>query len=196
MNSKSLSVPLFILCMTALTLHPAPAQAHLIGGSGLLSGLSHPLFGLDHLLTMVAVGVIGTRLGGKMAFVLPLVFVTFMTLGGIAAVSGIDLPFAEAGIAISVLFLGTVIAVDRKIPLGAALATIALFAIFHGHAHGDELPHIAHPAAYFTGFILSTALLHLSGIAIGIYAGKTLKTENALRLAGVGMSIAGIAFLF
>lgn len=186
---------IFLLLIIALFVLPSPASAHLIGGNGFMSGVTHPLFGLDHLLAMVAVGVISTQLGRRAIWIVPATFVITMVIGGMLAIAGVRLPFVETGIALSVLFLGIVIAVSKKFPLLGAMACVALFAIFHGHAHGEEMPGIANPALYALGFVLSTTLLHISGVFIGHYAKKTTFSTNLLRYSGAIMSLVGLFFL-
>lgn len=185
-------LPILIMGLFAL---PQGAHAHLIGGNGLVSGVTHPLFGMDHLMAMVAVGIISTQIGSKTIWKVPATFVLFMVVGGLLAISGISLPMVEIGIALSVLLLGIFIAFAKNIPANLAILCVALFAIFHGHAHGTEMPAIAHPALYASGFIASTALLHITGVLIGHYARKTRFTLEVLRYAGVGMSMFGFILL-
>lgn len=182
----------FLFFLTAFTV---TAQAHLIGGNGFEDGLTHPLFGLDHLLAMVAVGIISTQFKGKWIFIVPAIFVSAMVLGGTLAIAGIGFPAVETGIGISVLVFGTIIAFYRKIPLKWALACIVLFGLVHGHAHGKELPLIADPVLYIAGFILSTAALHLCGVITGHFAKKTVLTTMALRASGALAGLAGLMFL-
>ena len=173
------------------------AAAHLIGGNGLSSGLAHPFFGPDHLLAMVAVGIISTQAGGRKGIIaVPMAFVASMVFGGALAIAGIPLPAVETGIGISVLVLGIMIAFSKKIPMKWAIACVAIFALFHGHAHGEELSAISNPALYVFGFVFSTAVLHITGALVGHYAKKTEFTFNALRAAGALMAIAGLFFLF
>jgi len=191
----SYSLKLFFSLAVLLLITPSPAEAHLIGGNGFASGATHPLMGLDHLLAMVAVGIISTQVGGRAIWTVPATFVSFMVIGGLLAIMGMSLPFIEAGIAISVLVLGVGIALSKKFPMAIAMGCVALFAIFHGHAHGEEMPLIASPVLYYAGFIISTTLLHISGVLIGLNAKKTQFSSVALRLSGVAMSLAGVFFL-
>ncbi len=174
---------------------PYAASAHLIGGKGIVSGITHPLLGIDHMLAMIAVGVISIQLGGRAIYLIPATFVSFMVLGGIIAMLGIILPSVEAGIALSVLFLGILVALQGKFPRKWAIFFVALFAIFHGHAHGEEMPLIASPALYAAGFILSTAMLHITGILSGIYASKKELGVKILKAAGMAMGVLGIFLL-
>ena len=178
-----------------LSIFPLTVQAHLIGGTGFSSGLFHPLLGLDHLLAMLAAGIISTKIGGRAVIIVPTAFVSFMTLGGILAIAGIAFPAVETGIALSVLFFGAMIALSKSPSLKLAIVFVALFALFHGHAHGEEMPAIASPVLYALGFVASTAILHFSGALIGQYAKKTVFTANLLRLSGTLMSAAGVLFL-
>lgn len=187
---------LSILLGLSILLLPSTALAHNIGGSGILSGLSHPLFGLDHLLAMVAVGVISTQIGKKAVWKVPATFVAFMIIGGFLAISGLPLPGVEAGIALSVLILGVAIALRKTTPTTLAMLFVGLFAIFHGHAHGSEMPLIANAGLYALGFVSSTALLHISGVLIGHFAKKTQVTQGILRFAGAGVGLMGFLFLF
>lgn len=191
---KKIVKSFFLFILGALLL-PFAAQAHLIGGNGLAGGVTHPLSGLDHLLAMVAVGIISTQIGGKAIWKVPVAFVTFMVIGGTLAIVGIHLPGVQYVIALSVLVLGVMIAVSKKMPMEWAIACVALFAVFHGHSHGEEMPLIANAVVYAVGFVLSTAALHLTGVLIGHYAVKNQTAFTALRYAGAVMGLAGIAFL-
>jgi urease accessory protein len=147
----------------------APAFAHDQGGvaGGLVSGLAHPLTGIDHMIAMVAVGIWGAQLGAPAIWLLPVTFPLVMAFGGVAGVLRIPLPMPEAAIALSALVLGAAVAARARVPFAAAAAVVGVFAIFHGHAHGVELPRAANPLAYGAGFVVATGLLHVSGIAIG-----------------------------
>lgn len=186
--------PTLVLTLTAL-LFPLLASAHQIGGNGLTSGVTHPLSGFDHLLAMVAVGIISAQLGGRAIWKIPATFVAFMLVGGMLALAGIGVPGVEQVIALSVLVLGIGIAVSRKMPLGWALAPVAVFAVFHGHAHGSEMPLIANAAIYALGFVSSTIVLHVTGVLIGRSAQRNRTAFTAVRYAGAAMGVAGIAFL-
>ncbi|MEX0846098.1 MAG: HupE/UreJ family protein [Balneolaceae bacterium] len=170
--------------------------AHAHGGHGLSSGMAHPFSGIDHLLAMVAVGIISTQIGGKAIWKLPIAFVAFMVVGGLIAMGGFMIPITELGIAFSVLLFGVFIAFSKKLSLNWAILCIALFAMFHGHAHGEEMPLIASPLLYALGFIVSTTVLHISGVLIGHYASKTELTSELLRYTGAGIGVIGLFFLF
>lgn len=191
---KSLKLTLFLIAMFTFLL-PQAAFAHNIGGSGVLSGITHPLFGLDHLLAMVAVGIISTQLGAKAMWRVPATFVGFMILGGLIAIFGVGLPAVEIGIALSVLLLGVAIAFSSKVPNLVAFVMVAFFAVFHGHAHGTEMPVIANFALYAAGFVASTTALHVSGVLIGHFAKKTQITQYLLRFAGAGVGLTGLLIL-
>src|SRR4030065_2154612 len=146
---------------------PSFAYAHAgIGeASDFLHGLAHPAGGLDHVCAMLAVGVWAARVGGRSVWAVPLTFVGVMALGGALPLLGIDLPFVEQGIVLSVLLLGVLIAASVRLPLRLGSAMVGLFALWHGHAHGTEMPELASGAEYAFGFVLMTALLHAIGIA-------------------------------
>jgi urease accessory protein len=172
------------------------AEAHtgegLAGGFG--AGFMHPISGLDHVVAMVAVGLWGAFLGKPALWILPVVFPLVMALGGVLGVAGVPLPAVEIGIAVSGIVLGILVALAVKLPLAAAGAIVAIFAIFHGHAHGTELPSAANPLAYSLGFVLATGLLHLGGIAFGALE-KFPKGKLAIRGLGVVIALVGVGFL-
>lgn len=146
-----------------------PAFAHEQAGvaGGLISGVLHPLTGADHLIAMVAVGLWGAQLGAPAIWLLPITFPLVMALGGVLGVLHVPLPAPELMIALSALLLGGAVAARWRAPFVAAAVLVGLFAIFHGHAHGAELPGAANPLAYGIGFVTATGFLHLCGIAIG-----------------------------
>jgi urease accessory protein len=172
---------------------PALAQAHpQIGSStGFARGLAHPMTGLDHICAMVAVGLWAAQRGGRALWLVPLVFVSVMTIGGILGMTAISLPFVEPGIAASVLVLGILIAAAVRLPLIASVLLVGLFALFHGHAHGSEMPITASGVFYGLGFIISTVILHLCGIGLGLAARET-KATNLIRYAGGAIAVCGI----
>jgi urease accessory protein len=174
----------------------SPAEAHIFGagGAGLFEGLAHPLLGLDHVLAMVAVGVWASQLGRPAWWVLPIVFPVAMVFGGVLGWLEAPIPAVELGIALSVLVLGLVIGLSAKPGLLLSVPLVALFAIFHGYAHGVELPEAASPLFYGLGFILSTVFLHVAGLAIGWLGGNFSTT--AYRIAGLALSAAGVGILF
>jgi len=180
-----------LACLAAAT----PAWAHSGGASGgLVAGLAHPLFGPDHVAAMVAVGLWGAFLGAPAIFILPVVFPLVMAAGGVLGILGVPLPGVEIGIAISAAILGMMVVLAAKPPLWLAAIMVGAFAVFHGHAHGVELPPGADAAAYSAGFVISTGLLHLAGIAFGLLA-RWPAGRFAVRAAGGAIAIAGLMFL-
>ena len=155
---------------SALALTATPALAHTTKGLGVgfISGFAHPLTGIDHILAMVAVGIWGTQLRKPAIWLLPVTFPLVMSVGGALGVRGVPLPGVEIGVAASAAVLGLMIVLAARPPLAIAAALVGAFAIFHGYAHGVELPKAAYPLAYGVGFMLSTGLLHLTGIALGL----------------------------
>lgn len=177
----------------------SPAFAHTGHGAsrGFVQGFVHPLGGLDHMLTMVAVGLYATMVGGRALWLVPAAFLGAMTLGGVLGMTGFGLPYTEIGIAVSVIVLGLAIALRISLPMVAAMALAGLFAIFHGHAHGAEMPQTISGYEYAAGFLLATALLHVIGIAIGLTA-RRLAERGGWRLAqaaGGAMALVGIVLL-
>ncbi|QIE43238.1 HupE/UreJ family protein (plasmid) [Rhodobacteraceae bacterium SC52] len=172
------------------------AQAHTGEGvtGGLASGFLHPLFGWDHVVAMVAVGLWGAVLGRPALWLLPVVFPVVMAFGGALGVAGVPLPAVEVGIALSGVVLGLLVALAVPAPLWVAAVIVGVFAIFHGHAHGTELPTAADPIAYAVGFVVATGLLHLTGIAIGLLWDRPWGTW-AVRAAGAVVALVGAAFL-
>jgi urease accessory protein len=156
--------------VAAGSLLSSPAFAHMGTGlpGGFLSGFLHPFSGLDHLLAMVSVGLWGAFLGRPLIYVLPVVFPAMMVVGAIMGMFSVPMPPVELGIAFSVLVLGGCIALSVKAPVWAASLIVAMFAVFHGYAHGKELPSAADPVSYSAGFVLATGLLHVSGIGLGL----------------------------
>lgn len=177
---------LLTLCWTA------PVSAHEIhSGGGFMSGFNHPVLGFDHLLAMLSVGMLSTQLGGRAIWTVPLAFVTFMLVGGILGLYAIAVPFVEMGIALSVLLLGLAIAFDRQIPLLFAMAFVGVFAIFHGHAHGAEMPALASPVLYALGFLFGTAVIHLGGVMIGLGMQRMTGQRNLMRVTGAAIAAMG-----
>jgi len=177
----------------ALMLLAQPALAHTEAGvaGGLLSGFLHPILGPDHVIAMVAVGLWGAFLGAPAIWLLPIVFPLVMALGGVL---GVPLPAVEVGIALSAVALGAMVAFAARPPLWVAAVLVGAFAIFHGHAHGAELPAAANPLAYGIGFVAATGLLHLTGIAFGLLVRWPLG-ERAVRAGGGLIACAGLYFL-
>ncbi|MCK0196073.1 HupE/UreJ family protein [Ancylobacter sp. 6x-1] len=181
-------------------LSPSLAFAHTGVGDthGFVHGFLHPIGGIDHILAMVAVGIFAANLGGRALWAVPAAFVTLMAVGGALGMSGIEVPFVEIGIAASVIALGAAVALDwKEWPLGLAMAMVGFFAIFHGHAHGAEMPPDASGAGYAAGFMLATALLHLAGIGIGIAIGRIgeNRAPHLTRIVGAFVAVAGVGLL-
>lgn len=161
---------------------------------GLMSGFMHPVAGLDHVTAMVAVGILGAFLGRPAIWVLPVVFPLVMAFGGVLGLVGVPIPFIEVGIAVSSIVLGLMILFALKPPLWIAAVIVAAFSIFHGHAHGTELPKAANALAYSVGFVVSTGLLHLAGIGIGELIRWPAGQIIARAIGGI-IALAGIGFL-
>ncbi|MBS0442761.1 MAG: HupE/UreJ family protein [Proteobacteria bacterium] len=189
--------PLASLALLAAFALAAPlAQAHEGAGlaGGFMSGFAHPLLGWDHVIAMLAVGLWGAFLGAPALWLLPVVFPLVMAAGGALGVLGVPLPAVEVGIAASAVALGGVVAGALRPPLWVAALLVALFAIFHGHAHGTELPQAANPLAYSLGFVIATGLLHLTGIALGLLT-RWPAGRVAVRGMGAGIALLGVLFL-
>jgi urease accessory protein len=185
----------FLILATAL-LAPTSVLAHNPAGiaGGFASGFLHPLTGIDHILAMVAVGIWGAQLGAPAIWALPVAFPLVMSVGGSLGVRGVFLPGVEIGIAASALLLGFMIFRAARPPLYAAALLVGFFAIFHGYAHGTELPNAANPLAYGVGFVLATGLLHGSGIAIGLLH-RWPSGARTLQIVGGGISLTGLFLL-
>ncbi len=173
-----------------------PTLAHTGEGisGGFISGLVHPIFGWDHVVAMVAVGLWGAVLGRPAIWILPIVFPLVMAFGAALGVAGIPVPYIETGIALSGVVLGLLIVFLIKAPMPVAAVLVGLFAIFHGHAHGTELPEAANPIAYAVGFVIATGLLHLAGILFGTLMGSEIG-KWAVRAGGAVIALVGAAFL-
>src|SRR5438094_8632553 len=184
--------PALALVITAFT---SPAFAHTgEGGDGLLAGLYHPIFGPDHVIAMVAVGLWGAFLGAPAIWLLPVVFPLVMAFGGALGILGVPVPGIETGIAVSAIVLGLMVALAARPPLWIAAVLVGAFAIFHGYAHGAELPPGADAVAYSLGFVVATGMLHLCGIAFGLLT-RWPAGRIAVRAAGGAIALAGAVFL-
>jgi urease accessory protein len=163
------------------------AGAHVLyTDDGLLAGFSHPFLGIDHLLAMLAVGFWAAQTGGRALWAVPLTFMATLAAGAWLGTTGFPLPAVKAGIAASVLALGLLVALAIRLPLAAGMALTSVFALFHGHAHGTELPAMVSPLVYAAGFVVATGLLHASGLAAAFAL-----NERRLRLAGACVAVAG-----
>lgn len=178
-------------------LFASPALGHEAGGeaAGFLSGLRHPVSGWDHILAMVAVGLWGAQLGPPSVWALPVTFPMVMALGGFLGLLGVPLPAVELGIAISAIVLGLMVLFEAEPPLWVAGVVVAFFAVFHGYAHGTELPPGANGLLYSVGFVIATGCLHAVGITIGLIH-RWPMGRAVLRTVGGGVSLAGVIFLW
>jgi len=185
-------LPLVIIFLPTLAqAHPGfPGHTH-----GFVNGLLHPLTGLDHICAMIAVGLWAVQCGGRALWAVPLTFVSVMAAGGMLGMAGGSLPLAETGIASSVLILGILIAVCARLPLRASILIVGVFALFHGYAHGAEMPATNSGLAYGLAAILATASLHLCGIGLGLVAARS-NSMQLVRYFGGAMAICGVYFCF
>ena len=194
---REVPVAPLVIVAAGLLLAPLTALAHVEGGAagGFLSGFSHPISGLDHVLAMVAVGLWGAQLGAPAIWLLPVAFPIMMAFGGLLGLSGVELPAVELGIALSAVILGALILGAIRLPLAAALLVVGFFAVFHGHAHGTEMSPGQSAILYSIGFVIATGLLHAAGIGMGLVqrwnAGRV-----ALRGAGALVMAGGVFFLW
>ena len=173
---------------------PASAHSGAALSGGFLAGFAHPFSGPDHLLAMVSVGLWGAFLGRPLIVALPVIFPTVMAFGGVLGMLGTPMPPVEYGIAISVIVLGTAVASGWRAPVWLASLMIAFFAIFHGYAHGAELPSMADPVAFSLGFVLATGSLHVAGITIGLLANGP-RGAAVVRSIGGAIVLAGVYYL-
>lgn len=186
---------MLLAALAALLGLATPALAHTGAGThfAFLGGLLHPLMGLDHMLTMVGVGLWAGLVGGRARWLWPLAFVTQMTLGAALAMNGVSLPLVEASILASVIGVGAAVALGLEVPAVAGAAICAAFALAHGHAHGAELPAGASAFGYVAGFVAATASLHAAGIAVGMWMQRSARLA---RIAGGAITAAGAALAF
>ncbi len=194
-SGPQLRVAIMVVGMLAFC--PEPVLAHVESGqaAGFLTGLQHPWSGLDHVLAMVAVGLWGAQLGNPALWLLPIIFPMVMTMGAMMGLLGIALPGIEIGIALSAMLLGAMVLAESRPKLIIATVLVGFFAVFHGHAHGTELPAEQSGLLYSMGFVMATGLLHALGIFMGLIhrwpAGKL-----ALRGAGAFIAVMGVSFLW
>lgn len=184
-----LSLPLLLLTSPLAAAH---IEEGIVGG--FVSGFLHPLLGPDHVLAMVAVGIWGAFLRQPAIWLLPVVFPLVMAFGGALGVLGMPLPLVEAGIALSAVVLGLMVLLGARPPLWVAAVLVGVFAIFHGHAHGTELPAASNPLTYAIGFVIATGLMHLAGIALGLLT-RTPRGTLVVRGLGSLISLGGFYFL-
>jgi urease accessory protein len=182
----------------ALTMFPALAFAH-TGHStlGFAHGFSHPISGIDHILAMVAAGIFAANLGGRALWAVPLTFMALMAAGGALGIAGMTLPSVEIVMALSIVVLGLAVAARYEWPVAAAMSLVGFFAIFHGHAHGTEMPVDASGFAYALGFVAATGPLHLFGLAIGFAVAHTglRYSQRITQAGGAAVAMAGVLVL-
>jgi len=190
---QSASVLRWIAAALAVLSVPSLAHAHVGVGqtSGFAHGLAHPFTGLDHLAAMVAVGLWAAQRRGRALWAVPLTFVSVMSVGGLLGMVGVSIPFVEMGIIASVLVLGVLVAAAVRLPLVAGSFLVGLFAVFHGHAHGAEMPETVSGLTYGIGFIMATGVLHGCGIGLGLL-GRKLASPRVIRYAGGAIAAFGI----
>lgn len=188
----ALSAVSFALVPTLASAHPGLGGAH-----DLAHGFVHPFGGLDHVLAMVAVGLFAAHLGGRALWLVPASFVLAMAAAGLLGMAGFGMPFVEAGIALSVIVLGAALAFRLRLPVAAAMALVGVFAVFHGHAHGTEMPEIVAGLAYGLGFVAATALLHAAGLGVGLLLGRAEGAygQRILQASGAAAALIGAALL-
>lgn len=182
----------FAVLMFVILFSSLPVQAHELHSSGgFLAGFNHPVLGFDHLLAMLCVGILSTQLGGRAIWTVPAAFVIFMLVGGILGLLSIPVPFVEMGIAISVLLLGVALAIDKRLPQLLVMAFVGVFAIFHGHAHGVEMPQLANPVLYALGFVSGTATIHIVGVLLGMGMQRVSSQYSLMRMSGGVIALIG-----
>jgi urease accessory protein len=185
--------------ITVALLLSGSAQAHVgVGdGYGFARGVFHPISGIDHILAMVAVGHCAAHLGGRARWLVPLTFVSIMIVGGGIGMSGAALPFVELGVGTSVVVLGMAVAARLDMTTTVAMALVGFFAIFHGHAHGSEMPETVFGLEYGAGFVVATLALHAVGVSLGLLMGRAseIYSRRIQQAAGSAMAIAGVAIL-
>ena len=182
---------IFLTCL----FYPLPVLAHNFTGMvGFYDGISHPVLGFDHFLAMVSVGIVSAQIGGRAIWTVPTTFVTIMTVGGFFGFFLLidEYFFVEVGIIFSVILLGLGISIEKKIPINLIMVFVGIFGLFHGIAHGIEVPAAANPLLFVLGFICGTSALHLFGVGIGYFSIKTTASLILLRLTGILFAIYGI----
>ncbi len=187
--TKTLSISGLILALMAGAANAHPGIGH---AAGFMHGFAHPIGGVDHVLAMIAVGLFAAMLGGRALWFVPATFVAMMAAGGILGFSGAELPLVETGIGLSVVVLGLAVALRRNVQVMSASALVGFFAVFHGFAHGAEMPAGTSAVTYALGFMLATALLHGVGIAFGLGFGRF---ANVARIGGGAIAVAGAGLL-
>ncbi len=189
MRWLTLLLPMLLWAQVAIA-HPQAGEA-----KGFLTGFKHPISGLDHVLAMVAVGLWGAQLGSPAIWLLPVAFPMVMALGGMMGLMGVPLPGVEYGIAASAILLGMAVLFEARPPLAVAAVLVGCFAIFHGHAHGTELPPGESGLLYSIGFVIATGCLHGVGISIGVVH-RWMWGKRMLRVAGAFVAVGGVFFMW
>ena len=182
---------LLLFFSSALSAHEAQSLPY----GPFLSGITHPVLGFDHLLALVSVGMISAQIGGRAIWTVPATFVVVMFFGGLLGLNYGGLTGYEIGIAISVLLLGSALAADKKLNAGFAMIAVAVFAVFHGYAHGEEIPTIAEPPPYVAGFMTGTIILHIAGVVLADISTHYEKGKILLRFLGGFIALSGMYFL-
>ena len=182
---------LLLFFSSALSAHEAQSLPY----GPFLSGITHPVLGFDHLLAMVSVGMISAQIGGRAIWTVPATFVVVMFFGGLLGLNYGGLTGYEIGIAISVLLLGSALAADKKLNAGFAMIAVAVFAVFHGYAHGEEIPTIAEPPPYVAGFMTGTIILHIAGVVLADISTHYEKGKILLRFLGGFIALSEMYFL-
>ena len=188
----------FIIILSYFLVNPLPALAHsFFGKEGFYDGISHPVLGLDHLFAMICVGILSAQIGGRAIWTVPLTFVSIMTIGGFFGFLLIvqQFYFVEIGIILSVIILGSAICIEKKIPQKLIIIFVGIFGLFHGIAHGLEIPAASSPILFILGFICGTTALHIFGVFVGHFSIKNKVSLNLLRLTGIIFASYGI-YLF
>jgi len=196
MQAKRRLAGILLALGAATAATPALAHTGLDLGGGFAVGLAHPFLGFDHVVAMLSVGALAAVAGGRAVWALPLAFMGMMALGGALAMAGVGLPAAEQGIGASLVVFGAMLAVRAGLPVPVATLVVGAFALFHGHAHGAELPATAAESAYAAGFLLATGVLHLAGLAAAFgLRRRAVWGAPALRLAGAATAAGGFVLL-
>ncbi len=188
----SLALVFGFLWVTSAEAHIGHGVAH-----GFTSGFGHPITGVDHILAMIAVGMFAAHLGGRALWLVPMSFVSMMAVGGALGVTGVNLPLVELGIAMSVIVLGALVALQTSMSTSIAMGLVGFFAVFHGHAHGAEMPASVSGLTYAAGFMLATAVLHVAGIGMGLGLSQaaSIYSRRVIQAGGVAMAAAGVGIL-
>lgn len=191
-----MNIKLTVFVLSFFILSPVIAhEANSLPYGPFLGGITHPVLGFDHLLAMVSVGMISAQIGGRAIWTVPSTFVLVMFCGGLLGLNMGGLNGYEIGIALSVLLLGGSLAADKTLNSIFAMIAVGIFAIFHGYAHGEEIPTIARPVPYIAGFMTGTIMLHITGLILADISTHYKSGKIILRFAGAGIALAGLYFL-